>query len=53
MAEKKTEILNNLHQQSVEIIWTTFETVLQKGISEFLPTKKTGAKKLALADTGN
>ena len=45
MAEKKTEILNNLHQQSVKSIWTAFKTALQKGISEFVPTKKIGAKK--------
>ena len=45
MAEKKTEILNKLHQQSVESIWTAFKTALQKGISEFVPTKKIGAKK--------
>ena len=44
MAEKKTEILNNLHQQSVESIWTAFKTALQKGISEFVLTKKIGAK---------
>ena len=44
MAEKKTEILNNLHQQSVESIWTAFKIALQKGISEFVLTKKIGAK---------
>ena len=45
MAEKKTEILNNLQQQSVEEIWKTFKTALQNGISKYVPIKKIGTKK--------
>ena len=45
MAEKKTEILNNLQQQSVEEIWTAFKTALHSGISQFIPIKKIGPKK--------
>ena len=45
MAEKKTEILNNLQQQSVEEIWTAFKTALHNGISLFVPIKKIGPKK--------
>ena len=42
MAEKKTEILNNLHQKSVEDIWTALKTAIQNDISEFVPIKKIG-----------
>ena len=45
MAEKKTEILNNLQQQRVEEIWITFKTALQNGISKYVPIKKIGTKK--------
>ena len=45
MAKKKTEILENFQQESVEEIWNTFKTALQKGISQFVPIKKIGSKK--------
>ena len=45
MAEKRTEILNNRQQQSVEEIWTAFKTALHNGISQFVPIKKIGPKK--------
>ena len=45
MAKKKTEILDNFQQESVEEIWNTFKIALQKGISQFVPIKKIGSKK--------
>ena len=45
ITEKKTEILNNLYQKSVEDIWTALKTTIQNGISEFVPIKKIGTKK--------
>ena len=45
MAEKKTEILNNLHQQSVESIWTAFKTALQRVFQNLSRTRKLVPKK--------
>ena len=45
ITEKKTEIVNNLYQKSVEDIWTALKTTIQNGISEFIPIKKIGTKK--------
>ena len=45
MAKKKTEILDNFQQESVEEIWNTFKIALQKGISQIVPIKKIGSKK--------
>ena len=45
MAEKKTEILNNLHQQSVERIWTAFKTALQKWYFRICPDQENWCQK--------
>ena len=45
MAGKKTEILNNLYQKSVEDMWTAVKSAIQNGVSEFVPIKKIGTKK--------
>ena len=45
VTEKRTEILNNLYQKSVEDIWTALKTTIQNGISEFVTIKKIGTEK--------
>lgn len=45
MTKKKSEIFENLLTGSVQDIWDVFKAALQQGISQFVPTKKLGAKK--------
>ena len=45
MNEKKDEILKNLHQECVEVIWSAFKNALQSGISKYIPVKKFGTKR--------
>ena len=45
MNEKKDEILKNLQQECVEVIWSAFKNALQSGISKYIPVKKFGTKR--------
>ena len=45
MNKKKDEILANLQQQSVEVIWSALKNALQTGISKYVPIKKFGTKR--------
>ena len=53
MAKKKTEILDNFQQESVEEIWNTFKIALQKGISQFVPIENWFKEKFTLDHTRN
>ena len=44
MDKKKSEILDNFHQESVKEIWTTLKLLFKRVFSQFVSIKKVGSK---------